>query len=83
MGYLAEDKTDKDYELVSTIIYMLEYPRGSSWITQKNLFQFIAILNDCRGNIELKFAQPATLADTFVKKMQEPLIKDEIGRCNA
>lgn len=55
MGYLCHEKTEKDYELISSLTYMLAFPRGQGIVSQRNLFQFLTIINNLTGNVDAHF----------------------------
>lgn len=44
MGFLPEQSSDQDHELVNTIAFMVAFPRGQGMTTQRNLFRFLMSL---------------------------------------
>jgi len=44
MGFMPINLTEHDYQLTSTITYMLAYPQGQGMVSQRNLFLFLVML---------------------------------------
>lgn len=44
MGFLPEQYSEQDYELVHTITHMLAFSKNQGTITQRNLFRFLMAL---------------------------------------
>ena len=55
MGYLCQEKTEKDYELANSLEFLLSIPRGKGTVSQRNLFQFLVTLNNLKGNVDSHF----------------------------
>ena len=55
MGFLPVNLTEHDYQLTSTISYMLSYPQGQGMVSQRNLFRFLMVLTESNGNIDKHF----------------------------
>lgn len=65
MGYLCHEKTEKDYELISSLTYMLAHPKGQGIVSQRNLFKLLATINNLQGNV-----------DNYFERQVQPLPKD-------
>ena len=55
IGFVADEKTEKDYELINTIAYLLSFPRKQASVSPRNLFKFLVTLTDLMGQIDSHF----------------------------
>jgi hypothetical protein len=79
MGYLCNEKTEKDYELISSLTFMLAHPKGQGIVSQRNLFQFLMIINNLQGNVDAYFEKQVQALPKDIEQLEEPLIQIDIG----
>lgn len=82
MGYLCNDKTEKDYELISSLTFMLAHPKGQGIVSQRNLFHFLMIINNLQGSIDNYFEKQVQALPRDIGQLEDPLIQIEIGNFN-
>jgi hypothetical protein len=79
MGYLCHEKTEKDYELIGCLTFMLAFPRGQGTVSQRNLFQFLTIINSLNGNVDSHFETNVQALPNDAGLLEEPLVQISIG----